>query len=60
MEITENYLKFKCLACSYIYDPETGDTEHGILPGTSFEDLPEDWICPVCDAPKDAFEEMLY
>ena len=50
--------KYRCLACSYIYDPEMGDPEHGIAPGTSFEDIPDDWICPVCDAPKFAFEEI--
>jgi rubredoxin len=58
MESPEIYIKFKCLACSYVYDPEIGDMEQGIFPGTAFADIPEDWVCPVCDASKDAFEEM--
>lgn len=49
--------KWKCSMCSYIYDPEVGDPEGGIAPNTPFEDLSEDWVCPVCGAPKDAFEK---
>jgi len=48
--------KWICLACDHIYDPETGDPENGIVPGTSFEDLPEDWKCPDCGVGKDFFE----
>jgi rubredoxin len=48
--------KYKCNVCSYIYDPEKGDSENNIPPGTPFEKLPEDWVCPVCGAPKDMFE----
>ncbi len=48
--------KYQCPACPYIYDPNEGDAENGIEPGTSFNDLPEDWVCPVCGAPKDIFE----
>ncbi|NPA48844.1 MAG: rubredoxin [Thermodesulfobacteria bacterium] len=47
--------KYQCSVCGYIYDPAEGDPEHGIQPGTPFEDLPEDWVCPVCGAPKSAF-----
>jgi rubredoxin len=47
--------KWECTICGYIYDPEVGDEEHGIPPGTPFEKLPEDWVCPVCGAPKDKF-----
>jgi rubredoxin len=47
--------KWECLVCGYIYDPEVGDPEHNIPPGTRFEDLPDDWVCPVCGAPKDQF-----
>ena len=50
--------KYKCLLCDYIYDPEKGDPESGIEPGTAFEDLPEDWVCPVCGASKEEFEEV--
>ncbi len=47
--------KYVCDACGYIYDPAEGDPEVGIAPGTAFSDLPEDWVCPVCGAPKDKF-----
>jgi rubredoxin len=47
--------KWECLVCGYIYDPQVGDLEHGIPAGTSFENLPENWVCPVCGAPKDQF-----
>lgn len=46
--------KYVC-ACGYVYDPAVGDPEHGIQPGTPFEELPADWTCPVCFAPKDIF-----
>lgn len=49
--------KYVCGPCGYVYDPEKGDTENGIEPGTPFEDLPEDWTCPVCGADKDEFEK---
>jgi flavin reductase (DIM6/NTAB) family NADH-FMN oxidoreductase RutF/rubredoxin len=48
---------YKCLICGYIYNPETGDPDNGIDPGTAFKDLPDDWVCPVCGADKDSFEE---
>ncbi|MBN2558540.1 MAG: rubredoxin [Clostridia bacterium] len=48
--------KYVCTVCGYIYDPEIGDDMADIAPGTSFEDLPEDWVCPECGAPKDMFE----
>jgi len=50
--------KFKCTVCGYIYEPEKGDPESGVNPGTPFEDLPDDWVCPVCGAGKDDFEEV--
>ncbi|MCJ2556813.1 MAG: rubredoxin [Candidatus Thermoplasmatota archaeon] len=50
--------KWECTVCGYIYDPETGDVESGIVAGTSFEDLPADWICPVCGAPKEDFVQL--
>ena len=49
--------KYECTVCGYVYDPEEGDSENDIKPGTSFEDLPEDWTCPVCGVGKDEFEE---
>jgi rubredoxin len=44
--------------CEYVYDPEKGDLENGIKPGTPFEDLPDDWTCPICGVPKNMFEKM--
>lgn len=48
--------KWECTACGYIYDPEKADPEHGIEPGTPFEDLPEDWVCPQCGVGKEFFQ----
>ena len=50
--------KWVCIPCGYVYDPEIGDPEGDIAPGTSFEDLPEDWICPVCGMDKSFFEKQ--
>lgn len=50
--------KYVCSVCGYIYDPEKGDPTSGIAPGTAFEDLPDDWVCPECGADKDQFERM--
>jgi rubredoxin len=48
--------RYKCTVCGYVYDEEEGDPDSMIDPGTPFEDIPEDWKCPVCGAPKSAFE----
>jgi rubredoxin len=48
--------KYVCTVCGYVYDPDKGDPDSGIEPGTAFEDLPGDWTCPECGAPTDAFE----
>lgn len=50
--------KFKCMLCGWTYDPEQGDEAHGIAPGTPFEDLPDDWKCPLCGATKDMFQQV--
>ena len=47
--------KYICDVCGWVYDPQTGDPGNGISPGTAFEDLPDDWVCPVCFVPKDKF-----
>jgi rubredoxin len=47
--------KYVCDLCGYVYDPAEGDPDNGIKPGTAFEDLPEDWICPLCGAAKSDF-----
>ena len=51
-------MKWRCTVCGYIYDPEIGDPDGKIPAGTSFEDIPDDWICPVCGASKDLFEPL--
>lgn len=50
----KNMAKYEC-PCGYVYDPEVGDPDSGIAPGTAFEDIPEDWLCPVCGLSKDMF-----
>ena len=50
--------KYKCDLCGYIYNPAKGDLEGNIAPGTAFEDLPDDWVCPVCGASKDDFSPV--
>jgi rubredoxin len=49
--------KWVCTVCGYVYDPEKGDPENGVAPGTPFEKLPADWMCPVCGAQKEDFEK---
>lgn len=51
----EKMKKYKCSVCGYVYNPKKGDPEHGIPPGTPFEDLPVTWVCPRCGASKDSF-----
>lgn len=48
--------KYVCKLCGYVYDPEEGIPEEGIVAGTSFEDLPDDFVCPICGAGKEEFE----
>jgi rubredoxin len=50
--------QYQCSICGYVYEPEKGDPDGGIAPGTPFEDLPADWACPICGAGKDQFEKM--
>ena len=47
--------KYVCDACSWVYDPEVGDPEGGISPNTPFEDIPDDWVCPICGVGKEMF-----
>ena len=47
--------KYRCIVCGFIYDPEEGDPDSGIPPGTPFEDIPDDWCCPVCGVSKADF-----
>ena len=54
----KNMDKYVCDVCGYIYDPEKGDSDNGIDAGTAFEDLPDDWVCPLCGAPKSEFSKQ--
>ena len=47
--------KYYCTVCNWVYDPEVGDPDSGIAPGTRFEDIPDDWICPLCGVTKEDF-----
>ena len=49
-------MKYISTVCDFIYDPEIGDPEGGIEPGTQFEDIPDDWVCPLCGVGKEDFE----
>jgi rubredoxin len=50
--------KWECEACGYIYDPVAGDPDNDIEPGTAFEELPDDWVCPECGAGKEYFKQI--
>jgi rubredoxin/Fe2+ or Zn2+ uptake regulation protein len=50
--------KWECLVCGYVYDPAEGDPDGEVAPGTAFEDLPDDWVCPDCGVGKDMFEKL--
>ena len=50
--------KYECQAGGYVYDPAKGDPDNGIAPGTSFDSIPDEWVCPVCGAPKDSFDKI--
>lgn len=50
--------KWECQVCGYVYDPAEGDEASGVQPGTSFEDLPDDWVCPVCGVGKEDFNKI--
>lgn len=54
---TPSLPRWQC-PCGYIYDPAKGDPDNGVKPGTAWEDVPEDWTCPVCGLPKDAFKKI--
>ncbi len=52
--------KYICIVCHYLYDPEVGDPDNGVAPGTAFEDLPDNWVCPKCGVGKEEFEAVEY
>ena len=49
--------RYVCIICGYVYDPAVGDPESGIAPGTAFEDIPDNWVCPLCGVGKEHFEK---
>ena len=49
--------KYVCNVCGYVYDPAEGDPDNGVAAGTAWEDVPEEWVCPLCSAPKEDFSE---
>lgn len=49
--------KYVCTVCGYIYDEAVGDPDNGVAAGTKFEDIPDDWLCPLCGVPKSDFEK---
>jgi len=53
-----DFKKYHCLECEHIYDEAKGDPDSGIAPGTRWADIPEDWSCPICGAPKSFFKLM--
>ena len=49
--------KYVCNVCGYVYDPAEGDPDNGVAPGTAWEAVPAEWVCPLCSAPKEDFSE---
>lgn len=49
-------MRYVCTACGYIYDPAEGDPQSGVNPNTSFDELPDDWVCPICGVGKEYFD----
>ncbi|MBO5993619.1 MAG: rubredoxin [Acidaminococcaceae bacterium] len=52
-----NMKKYVCNVCGYVYDPAEGDPDNGVAAGTAWEDVPAEWVCPLCSAPKEDFSE---
>ncbi len=50
--------KYKCTVCGHLYDPVYGDPDSGIAPGTAFQDIPDDWVCPICGVGKEDYLKM--
>ena len=50
--------RYKCAVCGHVYDPKLGDPDSGIAPGTAFEDIPADWVCPICGVGKEDYVKM--
>jgi rubredoxin len=56
--MVEKPAKYRCKVCGYVYDPEKGDPDSGVKPGTPFEAIPADWMCPICGVDKGQFEKI--
>ncbi|TCV79991.1 MULTISPECIES: rubredoxin [Methylomonas] len=54
------YKKYHCMECEHFYDEAQGDPDSGIAPGTRWEDISDDWSCPICGAPKSFFKLLVY
>jgi rubredoxin len=52
-----NMERWVCVVCGYVYDPNDGDPDNGVEPGTAFEEIPDSWLCPLCSVGKDQFEK---
>jgi rubredoxin len=50
---------WECMVCGFVYDPSEGDQDSGIAPGTAFEEVPEEWFCPLCSVGKEDFQELV-
>lgn len=51
-------MRYVCVNCGYVYDPKKGDPMNDVPPGTAFDDLPEEWVCPMCYATRDSFDPL--
>ena len=50
--------KYRCTVCGYVYKEEEGDPDNDVAAGTKFKDIQDDWVCPICGAPKSEFEKI--
>ncbi len=50
--------KYECSVCHWVYDPQVGDPDNGVAAGTPFEQIPEDWTCPLCGVSKEDFDPV--
>ncbi len=54
-----DFKKYRCLECEHLYDEANGDPDSGLAPGTFWSDIPDDWVCPICGAPKSFFKQVV-
>ena len=58
LAMSDRLERCQCQVCGHIYDPARGEPEQGLPPGVAFDDLPQEWVCPVCASPKDMYSPM--